>query len=125
MKSNRPPALPPDADGEPPSEFETRPVPSEALALLHQTAAERSGGSQAARALLFWMGGEPDPTGYASSGGMELRRLDASRRQAALDVLNWWALPETSDPLFEVLQDLTRRFSGEQAPPAEKREGQA
>lgn len=94
-----------------PFEFPPRPAPHAALALLHEAAIEQSGGSQAVRSLLFWMAGEPDPTGYAASGGLELRRLDAKRRQAALDVLNWWAFPEDSTPLFEAVEDLRRRIA--------------
>ena len=36
-----------------------------------------SGGSQAARNFLFWLAGQPDPTGFQGCGGIELRRLDS------------------------------------------------
>jgi len=88
MKST-PPTPAPNLDAPPFLEFAPRPVPTAALERLHQEARGRSGGAQAARSLLFWLGGEKDPTGYAGSGGLELRRLDAQNREAALDVINW------------------------------------
>lgn len=106
----------PSSDGLPFLEFAPRPLPAAALARLYQEARGRSGGSQAARSLLFWLGGEKDPTGYAGSGGLELRRLDAKNRQAALDVINWWALPEDSDRLFDVLESLANELAPPGAP---------
>lgn len=99
------------SDGPPFLEFEPRAVPAAALARLYQEARGRSGGGQAARSILFWLGGENDPTGYSGTGGLELRRLDAKNRQAALDVINWWALPENSDPLFDVLESLAKELA--------------
>lgn len=101
----------PSSDGPPFWEFSPRPLPAAALARLYQEARGRSGGSQAARSLLFWLGGEKDPTGYTGNGGLELRRLDAKNRQAALDVINWWALPEDSDRLFDVLESLAKELA--------------
>lgn len=98
-------------DSPPFLEFQPRPVPTDALERLHQEAHGRSGGAQAARSLLFWLGGEKDPTGYAGSGGLELQRLDARNRQAALDVINWWAFPENSDRLFDVLEALGQELA--------------
>lgn len=92
-------------------EFLPRPVPQEALERLHLVAQGVSGGGQAARAILFWLGGENEPTGYSSNGGLDLQRLDARTRQAAVDVINWWALPEHSEPLYEVLEDLRNHFN--------------
>jgi len=64
-----------------------RPVPSEALALLQETAAGDTGGSVAARTFLFWLVGRPDPTGLGTDGALELRRLDEdlARRFPALE----------------------------------------
>lgn len=101
----------PSSDGPPFLEFAPRPLPAAALARLYQEARGRSGGGQAARSLLFWLAGEKDPTGYAGNGGLELRRLDAKNRQAALDVINWWALPEDSDRLFDVLELLAKELT--------------
>lgn len=107
------PKTPSPGGEEPPFfEFAPRPVPEEALERLRQAALGASGGSQAARAILFWLAGEPDPSGYLTSGGLELRRLDAGNRQAALDVINWWAFPENSERLDAVLEDLSRHFRG-------------
>ena len=61
------------------------PVPDAALKLLHEAASMDTGGSQAIRNLLFWLTGQPDPTGYAGHGGLELRRLDRPLRTAALE----------------------------------------
>lgn len=113
------PETPPPVGEEPPFfEFAPRPVPEEALERLRQAALGASGGSQAARAILFWLADEPDPSGYVASGGLELRRLDASNRQAALDVINWWAFPENSERLDAVLEDLSRQIPGN-SPPAD------
>lgn len=92
-------------------EFRPRPVPQEALERLHHVAQGISGGGQAARAILFWLGGENEPTGAGGNGGLDLQRLDAQTRQAAVDVINWWALPEHSEPLFAVLEALRKRFT--------------
>lgn len=109
------PSPDPSSDGPPFLEFAPRPLPAAALARLYQEARGRSGGSQAARSLLFWLGGEKDPTGYAGNGGLELRRLDAKNRQAALDVINWWAFPEDSDRLFDVLESLAKELATPEA----------
>lgn len=83
------------------------PVPVAALALLHETALQDTGGSQAARNFLFWLAGFPDPTGYQGEGGLELRRLDAERKEAAAAVLRWWIGPTHSDdPLYAILRDI-------------------
>ena len=88
------------------------PVPEESLRALHEAACSDTGGSQAARSFLFWLAGQPDPTGYRGSGGLELRRLDHRLRSAALEVLNWWTGPTKSDePLYHILRDLDVRFS--------------
>jgi hypothetical protein len=88
-----------------------RPVPSEALALLHGTAAGDTGGSVAARTFLFWLVGRSDPAGLGTDGALELRRLDARHREAALAVLTWWTGPTRSDqPVYDILEDLDRRF---------------
>lgn len=113
-------ATPSPGQQEPPFfEFAPRPVPKKALDHLHQAALGMSGGSQAARAILFWLAGEPDPTGYAGNGGLELRRLDAGSRQAALDVINWWAFPEHSEHLDEVLDALKQHFGSTNQPAAQ------
>ena len=88
------------------------PVPHEALSRLHDAAQQDTGGSQACRNFLFWLAGQPDPTGYRGDGGLELRRLDGTLRSAALEVLTWWASPTKSDqPLFEILGELRERLS--------------
>ncbi len=87
------------------------PVPVEALRLLHETACADTGGSQAARNFLFWLAGQPDPTGFRGDGGLELRRLDRERKDAALEILHWWSGPTKSDePLYEILAQLRYRF---------------
>lgn len=87
------------------------PVPEGSLRALHEAACSDTGGSQATRSFLFWLAGQPDPTGYRGSGGLELRRLDHQLRAAALDVLNWWTGPTRSDePLYSILHDLEVRF---------------
>ena len=87
-----------------------RPVPSEALALLHGTAAGDTGGSVAARTFLFWLVGRSDPAGLGTDGALELRRLDARHLEAALAVLTWWTGPTRSDqPVYDILEDLVRR----------------
>lgn len=111
------PETPSPAGEEPPFfEFAPRPVPEEALERLRLAALGASGGSQAARAILFWLAGEPDPSGHVASGGLELRRLDAGNRQAALDVINWWAFPENSERLDAVLEDLSQLRGNAQPP---------
>lgn len=88
-----------------------RPVPSEALALLHGTATGDTGGSVAARTFLFWLVGRSDPAGLGTNGALELRRLDARHREAALAVLTWWTGPTRTDqPVYDILEDLTHRF---------------
>lgn len=88
-----------------------RPVPSEALALLHGTAAGDTGGSVAARSFLFWLVGRDDPAGLGTDGALELRCLDARHREAALAVLTWWTGPTRSDqPVYDILEDLARPF---------------
>lgn len=88
------------------------PVPAGALQLLYETACADTGGSQAARNFLFWLAGQSDPTGYAGDGGLELRRLDRERKEAALEILRWWSGPTKSDqPLYEVLARLRDQFS--------------
>lgn len=88
------------------------PVPEGALRLLHEAACQDTGGSQACRRFLFWLAGQPDPTGYLGSGGLELRRMDGELKKAALEVLTWWSGPTKSDqPLHEILGDLRARFS--------------
>lgn len=83
------------------------PIPTQALQMLYDTAREDTGGSQAARSFLFWLAGCPDPTGYAGNGGLELRRLDTERREAALEVLRWWSGPvKSSQPLYDLLSRL-------------------
>jgi hypothetical protein len=93
-----------------------RPVPSAALALLHDTAAGDTGGSVAARTFLFWLVGRDDPAGLGTDGALELRRLDARHREAALAVLTWWTGPTRSDqPVYDILEDLARRFTALEA----------
>ena len=88
------------------------PVPHEALRQLHDAAMQDTGGSQACRYFLFWLAGQPDPTGYRSDGGLELRRLDGALRSAAIEALTWWASPRKSDqPLYEILAKLREQFS--------------
>lgn len=83
------------------------PVPQTALDLLVAAAQGDTGGSQAARNFLFWLGARPDPTGYQGSGGLELRRMDRHHKAAALEVLTWWAGPTQSDqPLYDSLSKL-------------------
>jgi hypothetical protein len=89
------------------------PVPQQSLRLLSDAALGDTGGSQAARNFLFWLAGKPDPTGFEGDGGMELRRLDAQLKSAALDVIAWWAGPTDNDqPLYDVLAKLRGRFGG-------------
>jgi len=88
------------------------PVPHESLSRLHDAAQQDTGASQACRNFLFWLAGQPDPTGYRGDGGLELRRLDGVLRSAAIEVLTWWASPTKSDqPLHEILARLRERFS--------------
>ena len=88
------------------------PVPVESLAMLFHAACQDTGGSQATRNFLFWLAGQPDPTGYVGHGGLELRRLDGQLKEACHDVLKWWGGPTKSDqPLYEILNKLTSRFA--------------
>lgn len=87
------------------------PVPEKSLQLLYETACRDTGGSQAARNFLFWLAGRADPTGFVGNGGLELRRLDRQHKEAAFEVLTWWAGPTRSDtPLYEILGKLLSRF---------------
>jgi hypothetical protein len=87
------------------------PVPEESLRFLYEAACMDTGGSQAARNFLFWLAGQPDPTGFEGCGGIELRRLDYQLKAAAFEVLQWWAGPTKSDePLYELLRKLRNRF---------------
>jgi hypothetical protein len=87
------------------------PVPDDSLHMLYEAACMDTGGSQAARNFLFWLAGQPDPTGFEGCGGIELRRLDYQLKAAALEVLQWWAGPTKSDePLYDILRKLTDRF---------------
>ena len=71
-----------------------------------------TGGSHAVRSLLFWLAGQPDPTGFAGHGGLELHRLDPPLKIAALEVMAWWAGPTKSDrPLLEVLAHLRAQYA--------------
>ena len=88
------------------------PVPVSALQLLADTARADTGSSQAARSFLFWLAGQPDPTGYVGDGGRELRRLDPDHRAAAWEILHWWTGPiQTDEPLYQVLFQLRKRIS--------------
>lgn len=88
------------------------PVPTSALQLLYEAASGDTGSSQAARHFLFWLAGQPDPTGYVGCGGLELRRLDRDRKAAAWEILHWWTGPTQSDePLYRLLTQLRRRFA--------------
>lgn len=88
------------------------PVPHEALSKLQEAAQQDTGGSQVCRHFLFWLAGQPDPTGYVGDGGLELRRLDGALRSAAIEVLTWWASPTQSDqPLRDILEKLRNQFS--------------
>ncbi len=87
------------------------PVPGESLYLLFETACGTTAASQAARSFLFWLIGQNDPNGCKSLGGIELRRLDYRRRQAALKVLAWWTNGTQNDqPLYDVVEKLDRGF---------------
>ena len=89
-------------------------IPTESLDLLRKTAFGDTGGSQAARNFLFWLSGQPDPTGYRGDGGIEIRRFDDRHRRAALEVLSWWTGSRESDqPLYDVLDALLERFRGD------------
>lgn len=91
------------------------PVPEESLRLLYDAACMDTGGSQAARSVLFWLAGQPDPTGFVGDGGLELRWLDRSLKNAAFEVIAWWAGPTKSDgPLYELLGKLHARFVPEE-----------
>ena len=91
-----------------------RTVPTESLELLHKTACGDTGGSQAARSFLFGLTGVADPTGFRGEGALELRRLDAPHKKAALEVLTWWTgSTETDQPLYDILDSLIERFRGD------------
>jgi hypothetical protein len=86
-------------------------APATALNLLFESANRDTGGSQVVRSFLFWLAGLPDPTGFQGSGGLELRRLDLAHKEAALEILAWWAGPTESDEvLYQLLKALTDRF---------------
>jgi len=90
-------------------------APEAALNMLYEAACQDSGGSQAARNFLFWLAGQPDPTGFVGDGGIELRRLDGQLKKAAFQAIEWWAGPTQSDqPLYDVLGKLRRRFSAQE-----------
>lgn len=95
------------------------PVPESSLKMLHDAALDDTGASQACRSFLFWLGGGKDPTGYAGSGGLELRRMDGDLKDASIEVLTWWAGPTHSDaPLHDVLRSIRSRLeSGTAANP--------
>ena len=87
------------------------PVPEKSLRMLFEAACMDTGGSQACRNFLFWLSGQPDPTGFRGDGGLELRRLDGQLKFAAIEVLTWWAGPTKSDlPLYDILAKLRERF---------------
>lgn len=97
-------------------DFKPLPVPTEELALLHQTAKSDTGGSVGTRAFLFWLAGQPEPTGHASSGALELRRFDPMHSKAVMTVLGWWISgPSDDQPVYDILDDLARQFSAESA----------
>jgi hypothetical protein len=80
------------------------PVPTDSLSLLYQTACGDTGGSQVARAFLFWLAGLPNPTGFFGEGGLEQRRFDPRHINAAVEVFTWWINGVESDnPLLEIL----------------------
>jgi len=86
-------------------------VPEESLRLLYEASCLDTGGGQASRNFLFWLAGQPDPTGFVGDGGIELRRLDRRLKTAAFDVLQWWTGPTKSDePLYDLLRKLRERF---------------
>ncbi len=86
-------------------------APEQALSLLGAVAASDTGQSQAVRHFLFWLVGKPDPSGYQGLGGLELRRLDGSIKEAAFVVLKWWSGPTKSDePLYRVLRALREQL---------------
>lgn len=88
------------------------PVPANSLRLLFEAACHDTGGSQAVRSFLFWLAGEPDATGFQGQGGLELRLLDYSLRQAAVEVFTWWTGPTKSDtPLYDLLGKLEVQFA--------------
>ncbi len=92
-------------------------VPEKSLHLLLESVRENSGGSQAARSFLYWLAGEPDPTGFKGQGALELRRMDASLQKAALEVFEWWIGPTASDePLWRVLRVLRDKNIKESQP---------
>jgi hypothetical protein len=87
------------------------PVPEHSLQQLYEAACHDTGGSQAARNFLFWLAGEPDPTGFCGDGGLELRRLDYQLKTAVREVFTWWIGPTKSDsPLYQILAKLEARF---------------
>jgi hypothetical protein len=88
------------------------PPPEESLLLLYEAACHDTCGSQAARNFLFWLAGQSDPTGFVGDGGIELRRLDRELKEAAFQVIKWWAGPTQSDqPLYDLLGKLRSRFT--------------
>ncbi len=79
-------------------------VPEQALQKLVTAASTDSGGGEVVRYFLFWLAGQPEPSGFTGEGGLELRRLDGELRAAALEVFQWWSGPTQSDqPLYEIL----------------------
>ena len=110
MQHNHPSAR---ADLEPFRHWVQKPicwVPEQALRSLGEVASQDSGGGEAARSFLFWLAGEPDPTGFQGQGGLELRRMDSQLHQAAVEVFQWWIGPTASDePLYQVLRTLMER----------------
>ena len=87
------------------------PVPHEALSRLRDAAQQDTGSSQACRNFLFWLAGQPAPTGYRGDGGLELRRLDGALRSAGIEALTWWAsLTKSDQPLHEILARLREQF---------------
>jgi hypothetical protein len=68
------------------------------------------------RTFLFWLIGRDDPASLGTDGALELRRLDARHREAALAMLTWWTGPTRSDqPVYDILEDLARRFTALEA----------
>ena len=116
MEKTQPNHPSPRADLEPFRYWVQKPiswVPEQALRALGEVASQDSGGSQAARSFLFWLAGEPDPTGFQGQGGLELRRTDSQLHQAAVEVFQWWIGPTASDePLYKILRQLTEQAGG-------------
>lgn len=100
------------------------PLPEQSLRVLYEAACHDTGGSQAARNFLFWLAGQPDPTGFVGDGGIELRRLDCQLKEAAFQVIQWWAGPTQSDkPLYDVLDKLRARFARPKQPSSNRLAG--